>query len=201
MGQPELFGPDRRRAQSGGITTLTSNISRTRNDHTPTTIHRNVVTAHTLPEHLLARIGDVDELYHRLILLVAPSGSGKTAELQEVAAQTGAPLVNLNLELSRRMLDLTFRQRALQVTRMLRDVVDRDAPLVLLDNIEILFDTALKLDPLRLLQGVSRNRTIVAAWNGTLENGYLSYATPEHPEHRRYPSGDLMVVCPDVTTR
>ena len=171
------------------------------NGRTPTIIRRNVVTAHTLPEHLLARIGDVDELYHRLILLVAPSGSGKTAALREVAAQTGAPLVNLNLKLSRRMLDLTARQRVLQISPMLEEIVGRDAPLVLLDNIEILFDTALKLDPLRLLQGVSRNRTIVAAWNGILENGYLSYATPEHPEHRRYPSGDLVVVCADVTTR
>ena len=72
---------------------------------------------------------------------------------------------------------------------LLDEVVGTDEPLVLLDNIEILFDTALKQDPLRLLQGVSRNRTIVAAWNGTLENGYLIYAAPEHPEHRRYSPG------------
>ena len=71
--------------------------------------------------------------------------------------------------------------------------------LVVLDNIEILFDAALRQDPLRLLQGVSRNRTIVAAWNGTLENGYLIYAASEHPEHRRYSPdqrGDLVIVSP-----
>ncbi|MCH7944758.1 MAG: BREX-3 system P-loop-containing protein BrxF [Armatimonadetes bacterium] len=68
----------------------------------------------------------------------------------------------------------------------------------LLDNIEILFDVTLEQDPLRLLEGVSRNRTIVAAWNGTLENGYLSYATPDHPEYRRYPRRELVVVCPEV---
>ena len=79
-----------------------------------------------------------------------------------------------------------------------------DEPLVLLDNIEILFDAALKQDPLRLLQGVSRNRTIVAAWNGTLENRYLTYASPEHPEHRRYSRdarGDVVVVSPDDVDR
>ena len=151
-----------------------------------------------LSEKVLAQIGKAEELYHRLILIAAPSGSGKTAALQDVAARTGAQLLNLNLELSRRMLDLTERQRALQLPRVLEEVVGRDEPLVLLDNIEILFDVTLKQDPLRLLQGVSRNRTVVAAWNGTLEGEYLTYATPEHPEYRRYPRRELVVVCPEV---
>lgn len=154
--------------------------------------------AQPLSEKVFAQISKAEELYHRLILIVAPGGSGKTAALQEVAAHAGAQLLNLNLELSRRMLDLTERQRALQLPRVLEEVVSRDEPLVLLDNIEILFDVTLKQDPLRLLQGVSRNRTVVAAWNGTLEGEYLTYATPEHPEYRRYPRRELVVVCPDV---
>ncbi|MCK4304890.1 MAG: BREX-3 system P-loop-containing protein BrxF [Candidatus Eisenbacteria sp.] len=152
----------------------------------------------SLSEKVIAQIGKAPELYHRLVLIVAPSGSGKTAALQDVATRTGAPLLNLNLELSRRMLDLTERQRALQLPRLLDEVVGRDDPVVLLDNIEILFDVALEQDPLRLLQGISRNRTIVAAWNGTLRNGYLIYATPEHPEYQRYPSRQLVVVCQDL---
>ena len=51
------------------------------------------------------------------------------------------------------MLDLTARQRALQLPRAVEEIVGRDTPLVLLDNIEILFDTAFQQDPLRLLQG------------------------------------------------
>ncbi|MCP4662275.1 MAG: BREX-3 system P-loop-containing protein BrxF [bacterium] len=141
----------------------------------------------------------VRELYHRLVLVAAASGSGKSAALQDVATRTGARLLNLNLEISRRMLDLTERRRALQLPRVLEEVVGRDDPLVVLDNIEILFDVTLKQDPLRLLQGLSRNRTVVAAWNGILENECLTYATPEHPEHRRYPRRDLVVVCPEVT--
>ena len=102
------------------------------------------------------------------------------------------------------MLDLTERERSLRLPDLLDEVVGRDAALVLLDNIELLFDAAFQHDPLRLLQGVSRNRTIVAAWNGTLENGYLSYAVPDHPEFRRYSRtarGDVVVVCPDAPGR
>ena len=151
-----------------------------------------------LSDNVLARIDGAKALYHRLILVTAPSGSGKTEALREVAANMGARLVNLNLELSRRMLDLTEPERALRLADLLKEIVGTDEPLVLLDNIEILFDAALRQDPLRLLQGVSRNRTIVAAWNGTLENGYLTYALPEHPEYRRYSRdarGDLVIVC------
>ena len=157
-----------------------------------------------LSEKVLARLDGARALYHRLILVAAPSGSGKTEALREVAESTGARLVNLNLELSRRMLDLTERERTLRLPDLLDEVVGRDDPLVLLDNIEILFEVSFEQDPLRLLQGVSRNRTIVAAWNGTLANGYLTYAAPEHPEHRRFSRddrGDLVLVGPDVVNR
>jgi hypothetical protein len=132
-------------------------------------------------------------------MLVAPAGAGKTAVLQDVHERTAAPLVNVNLELSRRMLDLTERQRALQLPRILADIVGASATdVVLLDNIEVLFDVSLKQDPLRLLQGLSRNRTVVAAWGGSIDGEHMVYATPDHPEFKRYPLRDFLVVNPDA---
>jgi len=132
--------------------------------------------------------------YYRLVLVVAPSGSGKTSALREVQQSLDAPLVNVNLEISRRMLDLTGRQRALRVSRLLEDILrEAEGEVVLLDNIEILFDRSLKQDPLRLLQGLSRNRTVVATWNGEIKENCLIYAAPEHPEYHRYPANELMV--------
>jgi ABC-type uncharacterized transport system ATPase component len=156
--------------------------------------------AEPLADQVLRKIGEVCSLYHRLILMVGPAGSGKTSALQEVSASTSAPLVNVNLELSRRMLDLTERQRALQLPRLLRDLVSKgEGEMILLDNIEILFDVGLKQDPLRLLQGLSRNKTVVAAWNGTIVEDSLTYAAPAHPEYRRYPMRDFLVASPEVT--
>ena len=143
---------------------------------------------------ILSCVDAAGDLYHRLVLVVGPSGSGKTATLRAVAAQAGAPVLNLNRELSRRLLDLTARQRLLEVPRVLDDLMGRDRPLMLLDNTELLFDPMLKQDPLALLQRASRNRTIVAAWNGTLGNGFLSYAEPDHPEYRRYRRDGLVTV-------
>ena len=135
-----------------------------------------------LADRVIRKIDLATELYYRLVILVAPAGSGKTAALQEVHECTGAPLVNVNLELSRRMLDLTERQRALQLPRLLAEIVGASnaglpalqneavwqAGVVLLDNIELLFDVSLKLNPLQLLQGLSRNTTLVVAWSGEI---------------------------------
>lgn len=155
--------------------------------------------AEPLADRVIKRIGQAAELYHRLVMLVAPAGSGKTVALQDVHERTAAPLVNVNLELSRRMLDLTERQRALQLPRLLAEIVGASAAdVVLLDNVEVLFDVSLKQDPLRLLQGLSRNKTVVAAWSGSIDGEHMVYATPDHPEYKRYPLRDFLVVNPEA---
>ena len=157
--------------------------------------------AEPLADKIMRKVKQLDEFYHRLMLVVAPSGAGKTTALLDVRERTGASLVNVNLELSRLMLDLTQRQRALQLPRLLREIVDKEAgKMTLLDNIELMFDVGLKQDPLRLLQGLSRNKTVVASWNGAIIDGFLTYAEPSHPEFRRYPVHDFVVTSPEMTT-
>jgi ABC-type uncharacterized transport system ATPase component len=157
--------------------------------------------AEPLADQVVRKIKQADELYHRLMLVVASSGAGKTTALQDVQKRVGAPLVNVNLDLSRRMLDLTERQRALQLPRLLREIIsDAAGEVVLFDNIEILFDVSLKQDPLRLLQGLSRNKTVVAAWNGSIDGDHMIYAVPDHPEYRRYMVRDFLVASLEVTT-
>ncbi len=65
---------------------------------------------------------------------------------------------------------------------------------MVLDNLELLFDVELKQDPLRLLQHISRNRNVVAAWNGHVDGGKLTYAEPGHPEYREYKAKELLLV-------
>jgi hypothetical protein len=152
-----------------------------------------------LADRVIRRIGQAAELYYRLVMLVAPAGAGKTAALQDVHERTAAPLVNVNLELSRRMLDLTERQRVLQLPRLLSEILRASAAdVVLLDNVEVLFDLSLKQDPLRLLQGLSRNKTVVVAWSGSIDGEHMVYATPDHPEYKRYPIRDFLVVNPEA---
>ncbi|MFO7866377.1 MAG: BREX-3 system P-loop-containing protein BrxF [Candidatus Aminicenantes bacterium] len=153
-----------------------------------------------LSEQIMCKMDEAAEQYYRLILVVAPANSGKTTAFRDVRDRTGAPLVNVNLELSKRMLELTERQRILQLPRLLQEIVrNSGGKMILLDNIEVIFDVELKQDPLRLLQGLSRNKGVVAAWNGTIVENSLTYADPNHPEYRRYPVRDFLVVTPERT--
>ena len=153
--------------------------------------------AEPLIDQIIRKLKEVAELYNRLILVVAPSNIGKISPLQDVGQRLDVPVVNVNLELSRAMLELPEKQRALHARKLLEEIVSKlSGEIVLLDNIEILFDASLKLNPLRLLQLISRNRTLVVAWNGSIEKDHLTYASPDHPEYRRYPISGLSVICP-----
>jgi len=151
-------------------------------------------------DHILDRIQKAPELYNRLVLLVGPSGSGKTKALQAVSERVAAPLINVNLELARRLLEMDTQQRPRKVKQILQDIVDKiEGDLVLFDNLEILFEVQLKQDPLRLLRELSRNKTIVAAWNGSLENDRITYASSNHPEYRNYPICDVLILSIEAT--
>ena len=144
---------------------------------------------------LLDAIQQAASQYFRLVILVGAPVSGKTTALQSVAQKIGCQLVNVNLELSKRLLELTRTQRSRQVERLLKEVIAA-APgdVVLLDNLEILFDTGLEVEPLRLLQVSSRNRTIVASWNGSFQAGTLTYAEPGHPEFIQFKQTEAVVI-------
>jgi hypothetical protein len=133
-------------------------------------------------------------LYHRLVLLVGETGSGKTGVLRDVAKEFGTSVINVNLALSSELLELTAKQRSLRLPGIFDQIADKAGSPVVLDNLEILFDKDLQQDPLRLLQGISRNRTVVASWNGTMTSGRLLYAETGHPEYRSYDSVDALII-------
>jgi len=133
-------------------------------------------------------------MYYRLILLVGEADSGKTCILQDVANEFGIPVINVNLELSSRLLELTPKQRVLQLQKLLDEITGTSHQVLILDNIEILFDKTLKQDPLRILQKLSRNRSVVAAWNGLVEGKKLIYAQSDHPEYQVYNLDNTLIV-------
>ena len=153
-----------------------------------------------LSDDIYDKLLHAEGLYHQLVLVVGREGAGKTSALQTVAQRINAALINVNLKLSRRLLDLTERQRPLRVQPFLDEIVaEHESDVVLLDNIELLFDVALRQDPLRLLQGLSRSRKVAAAWNGSIEDRHIHYAAPGHPDYRRYPVDGILAVSTEAT--
>jgi hypothetical protein len=103
--------------------------------------------------------------------------------------------VNLGLAFSQQLLDVPERHRAVTVPQVLADLLGGVAGGVLLiDHIEVLFTPDLAQDPVRLLQGLSRNRTLVVSWPGARDGTTLIYADPGHPEYYKQPIADLVHV-------
>lgn len=136
-------------------------------------------------------------LYYRLVLLVGETGSGKTRTLRDFAGGFNTSIVNINLAISSQLLDLTTKQRSLRLPEILEEIVEDYHSPVVLDNLEILFDRDLKQDPLRLLQGIARNRSVIASWNGSYDGGRLLYAKMSHPEYRNYENVGVIIVSMD----
>jgi type II secretory pathway predicted ATPase ExeA len=146
-----------------------------------------------IKEQIISAIKESYNCYHRLILVVGKSGEGKTTILKELHDEIKIPYINVNLELSRHLLDLSNRQRKLKVFECMLKLIDQKDPVTLLDNTEILFDVNLEQDPLKLLQLLSRDQCIIAAWNGEISGKMLTYAKQGHQEYRIYELNDEMV--------
>lgn len=133
--------------------------------------------------------------YHQLVLLVGAPRSGKTTVLRALADGQRWPLINLNLELSERLIQEPSRFRQIRVLDHMRDLLGRrgDAPVVV-DNIELLFQRDLQQDPLQVLLAAARSRPVVASWPGACTDGALTYAVSGHPEHHRYDNPACAIV-------
>lgn len=133
-------------------------------------------------------IADLVHLNSKLVLLIGPPKSGKTALLKQLSERRNVEVLNIGATVARRLLLVPSKQRHLHAAELLRDVVDQtaDCDLLLVDNIELLFDRTLKMDPLDLLKRHAHARRVVASWPGELRNDRLTYATSQHPEHQDY---------------
>ncbi len=137
-------------------------------------------------------VEDVATLQSKLILLTGGMHLSKTALLNSLAKSQGVTTLNVGAELGARLAGMPQRQRHLQTTTILRELADQHAPgdLLLLDNIELLFDRSLQLDPLDLLKRHAHAKRVVAVWPGELQGdvrtGRLTYADMGHPEHQDY---------------
>lgn len=139
-------------------------------------------------EVLNQRVEHVATLNSKLILVVGPPRSGKTRLLNALGGRRQLSVVNVGAVLGRLLLEIPASRRPAQAVEFFKNVADASAVerLVLLDNIELLFDRSLRLNPLDLLKRQAHVRRVVAAWPGELSGSRLIYATMGHPEYQEY---------------
>jgi len=137
-------------------------------------------------------IGDIRDLNSKLVLLVGASRSGKTKLLRELGSKLNVEPLNVGIELGCRLAATPLNTRGFSAGKLLREIADKkctDDPL-LLDNLELLFEKGLQINPLELVRRLAHSKCVVAVWPGELQGdartGRLTYAEMGHPEHQNY---------------
>lgn len=141
-------------------------------------------------------IGEIGDLNSKLILLVGPSRSGKTQLLRQLGTKLNIEPLNVGLELGRRLAATPNNKRSFSAGELLREIADRERTedQLLLDNLELLFEPGLQINPLDLVRRLAHSKRVVAVWPGELRGDRLVYADMSHPEHRDYSRDGVVVL-------
>ncbi len=141
-------------------------------------------------------IGEIGDLNSKLILLVGPSRSGKTQLLRQLGYKLSIEPLNVGLELGRRLAATPNNKRGFSAGELLREIAvnERTEDPLLLDNLELLFEPGLQINPLDLVRRLAHSKRVVAVWPGELRGDRLIYADMSHPEHRDYSRDGVVVL-------
>jgi hypothetical protein len=119
---------------------------------------------------------------HRLVLVVGEAGSGKSAFLQSIAAAHAMQFLSLGEPLGIRLLETSPRTRPLIIEDAVRQLIDGTRAGVCMDGTDILFNPALRCDPLRLACSISQNTFVAYSLTGRIEGKRFVRGYPDHPE-------------------
>ena len=117
-------------------------------------------------------------------------------KLTNLATKLNIEPLNVGLELGRRLAATPNNKRGFSAGELLREIADKERtedPL-LLDNLELLFEPGLQINPLDLVRRLAHSKRVVAVWPGELRGDRLVYADMSHPEHRDYSRDGVVVL-------
>lgn len=135
---------------------------------------------------LRQRLIDVTQLNNKLILLVGSSTQDRAALLRGLRDSGTPEPLHLGVALAGPLAELPHRERNLQAGSLLRAAAKEHAATgpLLIEGVELLFDSSLRLNALDLLRRQAQARPVVAAWPGEWRDRRLTYAVPGHPEYQ-----------------
>ncbi len=137
---------------------------------------------------------------HKLVILLGNFGVGKTSLLKDIEDEIGGKYVNLNLQLTERLLALPRSQYndGVTVNRLVDELCDELSPdgrPLLVDNIEILFSPDLgKINPIDTFKRIARQRSVVLAMPARRQGAYVEYSALGREDHMRIPIEDYVTL-------
>lgn len=149
---------------------------------------------------LITAIQAVQADRHKLIILLGKFGAGKTAILKQTADEVVGKYLNLNMELSEKLLGIPTSQYLDGTTvhaiidQLCEDASPHQEPLFV-DNLEILFSPELgKINPIDTFKRISRERPVVIALPAYRQGSSAIYSSSGHEDYVVMPLEEYIVI-------
>ncbi|OAA30190.1 hypothetical protein AT15_00345 [Kosmotoga arenicorallina S304] len=131
-----------------------------------------------------------------LYLIVGKHGAGKSKALKKISEQLNEFVVNLNMELSKALLEVPIMDRPYRAMKFFDKFPEMENNFLLLDNIELLFEPELKLHALSALRNIARKKSVIATWPGEVIRNKLLHAKRGHSEYfEGYLEDEIILMC------
>ncbi len=105
------------------------------------------------------------------------------------------PAINISLVLSKELLELSITDRQYLTPEILKNIITNyPEPILFLYNIEVIFESSLRQEPVLLLRKLSLIKNLLVHYPGEFDGRYLVYSEPGHKEYLKYPVSIDMVI-------
>lgn len=143
-------------------------------------------------EQLLQILPELNKRYYKQVYIFEFK---QGATVFRFSKQQNIPYINLNLELSSRLKDIPQNRRIFKITDIFNTLIQSyPENIVCIDYYELLFDPSLAINVFELFKNASRNKTLIIAWRGTLTQRDFIHAEAGHPEYKKYPIEDILIL-------
>jgi AAA+ ATPase superfamily predicted ATPase len=147
-------------------------------------------------EKLLSILDLIKNEYFKLIIITGPFGSGKTRILKKLAERPDFTYLNMNLELTNRLMGIKESDYDTRAQELVKEMIDDYSDTILLiDNIEIFFSSEVgKIDPVSAFKNLARDKIIVISIPGKQRGEKIIYSSLGRKDYLEMDISDLTVI-------
>ena len=136
-----------------------------------------------------AKMEAVKDAKHKLILIVGQPGTGKSKLIHQYSAETGTPILDLNPIFGEEVPEGSDSQYIKNFMNQYLATYKQEV--LLLDNKRVLYSKNSQIDLLEFLKEISTTKTVIATWNGMVEDGKLIHIRSKADTNLSYPIESL----------